>query len=97
MTPAARPTTEGEGTGVTGGLLIGVDVGSSSTKGVLVDTGGHVLREASRAHSISHPRAGRAEQDPELLDVSLKGFGSSVVGFEAVSYTHLTLPTKRIV
>ncbi|MCX6885582.1 MAG: DUF4404 family protein [Verrucomicrobia bacterium] len=26
--------------------------------------------------------ATRAEQDPELLDVSLKGFGSSVVGFE---------------
>lgn len=47
------------------GLLLGVDVGSSSTKGVLADTHGHVLCEAASVHGITHPRPGWAEQDPE--------------------------------
>ena len=51
--------------GETGGLLLGLDVGSSSTKGVLVRSDGSVLREAVSVHGISHPRAGWAEQDPE--------------------------------
>jgi len=46
-------------------LFLGVDVGSSSTKGVLVRPGGHVLAEAVRPHGIAHPRPGWAEQDPE--------------------------------
>lgn len=46
-------------------LFLGVDVGSSSTKGVLVRPGGRVLAEAVRPHDIAHPRPGWAEQDPE--------------------------------
>jgi xylulokinase len=46
-------------------LLLGVDVGSSSTKGVLVRSDGRVLAEAVRPHEITHPRPGWAEQDPE--------------------------------
>ena len=46
-------------------LVLGVDVGSSSTRGVLVDLSGHVLAEAVRPHDIAHPQPGRAEQDPE--------------------------------
>jgi xylulokinase len=46
-------------------LYVGVDVGSSSTKGVLVRPDGHVVAEAERPHDIAHPRPGWAEQDPE--------------------------------
>ncbi|HEY5386556.1 MAG TPA: FGGY family carbohydrate kinase, partial [Thermoleophilia bacterium] len=46
-------------------LFLGVDVGSSSTKGVLVRPDGGVLAEAERPHGVSHPRPGWAEQDPE--------------------------------
>jgi xylulokinase len=46
-------------------LFLGVDVGSSSTKGVLVRPDGRVLAEAARPHQIAHPRPGWAEQDPE--------------------------------
>jgi xylulokinase len=46
-------------------LFLGVDVGSSSTKGVLVRLGGGVLAEAERPHDIAHPRPGWAQQDPE--------------------------------
>src|SRR5450759_591427 len=46
-------------------LFLGVDVGSSSTKGVLVRPGGRVLAEAVRPHGLAHPRPGWAEQDPE--------------------------------
>lgn len=46
-------------------LFLGVDVGSSSTKGVLVDSSGHLLAEATRPHEIVYPRPGWAEQDPE--------------------------------
>ena len=46
-------------------LFLGVDVGSSSTKGVLARPGGRVLAEAVRPHDIAHPRPGWAEQDPE--------------------------------
>ena len=51
--------------GETGALLLGIDVGSSSTKGALVRADGSVLREAVSVHAISHPRPGWAEQDPE--------------------------------
>ncbi|MEI6449463.1 MAG: FGGY family carbohydrate kinase [Actinomycetes bacterium] len=46
-------------------LFLGVDVGSSSTKGVLARPDGRVLAEAVRPHDMAHPRPGWAEQDPE--------------------------------
>jgi xylulokinase len=47
------------------GLLLGVDVGTSSTKGVLAPPGGEVLATAQRPHDLSLPRPGRAEHDAE--------------------------------
>lgn len=47
------------------GLLLGLDVGSSSTKGVLVTVDGTVRAAAGRPHGIARPRPGWAEQDPE--------------------------------
>jgi xylulokinase len=55
--------------------VLGIDVGTSSTKAVLVSPDGTVLRSATRAHSVSHPRPGWAEMDgrvwtTELVDLS---------------------------
>ncbi len=44
--------------------LIGLDVGTSSVKGVAIDEGGRVLAVAERGHPLATPRPGWAEQDP---------------------------------
>lgn len=49
------------------GCLMGIDVGTSSTKGVLVDLSGNLLAEASIAHGVSRPHPGWAEQDPDEM------------------------------
>ena len=48
-----------------GELLLGVDVGTSSTKGVLARPDGEVLASAERPHDLSMPRPGWAEHDAE--------------------------------
>ena len=45
--------------------VIGVDVGTSSVKGVAVDEAGAVIATAQRELPISMPRPGWSEQDPE--------------------------------
>ncbi len=44
--------------------LLGIDVGTSALKAVLVDEQGSVLRSASREYPLHTPRPGWAEQDP---------------------------------
>ncbi len=44
-------------------VVLGVDVGTSSTKGVLVDLDGTVLATAVRDHAVSRPRSGHVEMD----------------------------------
>jgi xylulokinase len=44
---------------------IGVDIGTSSSKGVLVDGTGRVLATAVRAHAVERPRPGWVEMDGE--------------------------------
>ena len=48
-------------------LLLGIDMGTGSTKGVLVDTAGAVLATETVAHSMNLPRPGWAEVDAEGL------------------------------
>lgn len=48
------------------GLFFGVDIGTSSSKGVLVDADGVVLRSAAREHDVSRPHPGHAEMDGRL-------------------------------
>ena len=45
---------------------IGVDVGTSSSKGVLVDAEGAILAQAVRGHDVARPSAGRVEMDGEI-------------------------------
>jgi xylulokinase len=48
-------------------LLLGIDMGTGSTKGVLVDTSGSVIASKTITHSMSLPRPGWAEVDAEGL------------------------------
>ncbi len=45
--------------------LVGIDVGTSSVKGLAIDGGGAVLASAEAGYPISTPHPGWAEQDPE--------------------------------
>lgn len=45
-------------------LLLGLDVGTSATKGVLLDPAGTVVGQAERPMPLATPRPGWAEQDP---------------------------------
>jgi xylulokinase len=44
---------------------IGLDIGTTGVKGVLIDRNGLILAEATVAHDLSSPRAGWAEESPE--------------------------------
>jgi sugar (pentulose or hexulose) kinase len=46
-------------------LLIGLDVGTSAVKGVLVSSGGETLAAARRSASLLRPQSGRVELEPE--------------------------------
>src|SRR6266540_2990975 len=50
---------------VSGDRLIGLDIGTSSVKGVAIDPAGAVLAVAERGYPLSIPRMGWSEQDPE--------------------------------
>ncbi|MER6768127.1 FGGY family carbohydrate kinase, partial [Amycolatopsis sp. NPDC000746] len=49
------------------GPLLGIDIGTSSSKGVLVGADGTVLARAARPHSTSRPRPGWFEHDAETV------------------------------
>lgn len=46
-------------------LLVGIDIGTTSTKAVLVDQQGNLLGEASQEYRTHYPQPNWAEQDPE--------------------------------
>ncbi|MFF3816902.1 FGGY-family carbohydrate kinase [Streptomyces bluensis] len=46
--------------------VLGVDIGTSSSKGVLVDHDGTVLATAVRPHAVSRPRPGHVEMDARV-------------------------------
>ncbi|MBE3559778.1 MAG: FGGY-family carbohydrate kinase [Ktedonobacteraceae bacterium] len=48
-------------------LLLGIDIGTSSSKGVLVGPEGEILARAERAHELSLPQPGWAEHDAESV------------------------------
>jgi xylulokinase len=50
---------------VSAARLIGLDVGTSSVKAVVIDERGRVLTEAQREYPVSMPHPGWSEQDPE--------------------------------
>ncbi len=69
-------------------LVIGIDIGTSSTKGVLVDaTSGAVLASAQRAHTVSRPLPGHVEMNPMTWE---QEFMEIVVELEATSRCSLS-------
>ena len=48
-------------------LLLGIDIGTSSSKGVLVTLDGRIVAEQTVAHSFAMPQPGWAEQDAEAV------------------------------
>jgi xylulokinase len=52
---------------VTDALLLGIDIGTASSKGVLATPGGDVVATAAREHRLSLPRPGWAEHDVEAV------------------------------
>ena len=43
---------------------IGIDLGTSSVKLVLMDTAGHIIANVSKSYPIDYPKAGWSEQNP---------------------------------
>ena len=52
---------------MTAETVIGIDIGTSSTKGVATDLAGRVLARAQRPHRLSLPQPGWAEHDAEAI------------------------------
>ena len=48
-------------------LVIGLDIGTASTKAVAVDAGGTVVAAVSGPHGTSQPRPGWFEQDAQTV------------------------------
>lgn len=65
--PTSEPREEGyTSTKERTAAVLGVDVGTSSTKGVLVGPEGHILRTAIREHEVQRPAPGHVEMDPRV-------------------------------
>src|SRR3954468_18003442 len=56
-----------EGGEMVSALLLGIDIGTSSSKGVLARPDGTVAAVATRPHELSLPRPGWAEHDAETI------------------------------
>lgn len=52
--------------GVVRAAVVGIDIGTSSSKGVLVDLDGRVLRSSVREHAVDRPAPGWVEMDAAL-------------------------------
>jgi xylulokinase len=48
-------------------LLLGIDIGTAGSKGVLVSPDGKIVARSERGHELSLPRPGWAEHDPETI------------------------------
>ena len=65
-------------------LYIGIDLGTSAVKLLLMDSEGSILNIVSREYPICFPQSGWSEQDPEdWLKESVNGVRDLVAGFDA--------------
>jgi gluconokinase len=59
--------------------VVGVDIGTTSTKVISFDVQGNILAEESAGYSLNSPSPGRAEQDPdEILEAVLDSLAAVV-------------------
>ena len=82
--------------------LLGLDVGTSSVKGIAIDGDGAVLAVAERGYPLSTPRPGWSEQDPEdwwrgaaeVLD-ELDASGAAGIGLSGQMHGLVSLDAPR--
>ncbi|MGX9900664.1 FGGY-family carbohydrate kinase [Arthrobacter sp. SA17] len=60
-------------------VVLGVDIGTSSSKGVLVDLAGNVLRSETREHRVDRPQPGWVEMDAGVWWEEFVAIARSVV------------------
>jgi len=60
--------------------FLGIDVGTSSTKGVVVLEDGSVARSATREHRVRRPSPGQVEMDPEIWWEELVSLAEELTG-----------------
>jgi len=77
-------------------LVLAIDQGTSSTKCVLVDRSGAIVREASAPVPIRYPRPGWVEQDAgEILGSVLTAAAECLNGVDRKAVTAVGLSTQR--
>lgn len=59
--------------------IIGVDIGTSSTKSIVQGMNGKVLATFQQAYTTQHPQPGYSEQDPEVILAAVKAGIRAVV------------------
>ncbi|QKJ32529.1 gluconokinase [Mucilaginibacter mali] len=60
--------------------ILGIDIGTGSTKAVAMGTGGNVLATVKQHYPIQQPHAGHSEQDPEQIYQAFIKCVADVVG-----------------
>ncbi|GFP25728.1 xylulokinase, partial [Candidatus Hakubella thermalkaliphila] len=66
------------------GYLLGIDLGTTSVKAILIDENGKTFGLGSEEYPLLIPRAGWAEQDPEKWWEVVKRVVGTVVGRSGV-------------
>ncbi len=62
---------------------IGIDLGTSSVKLLLMDDNGHIVDTVSRDYPISYPRSGWSEQEPEdWYNETIAGISKLITGID---------------
>ncbi|WP_114856161.1 FGGY-family carbohydrate kinase [Brachybacterium sp. YJGR34] len=69
------------------GATLGIDIGTSSTKGVLVGPDGTILRTASREHAVDRPHPGHVEMDAQLWWAEFTGIARELIESAQVPVT----------
>ncbi len=77
-------------------MYIGIDLGTSSCKGLLVDKQGKILRIHAVPYDVSYPKDGYSEQDPkqwidavdEILDKLSEGIKDQILGISFGGQMH---------
>lgn len=73
-------------------LFIGVDLGTSATKLLLVDGKGEILNTVTKEYSLSFPHPGWSEQAPEdWMKACMEGIPELLKGFDAASVAGLSV------
>lgn len=75
-------------------FVLGIDVGTQSSKGVLVSDQGKVEAVASAPHRVRFPRSGWAEQDPQEWTTAVAAVIGELAGSAQGEITHICVDAQ---